>query len=68
MKSSFMEKTYVWTYKIISSCHYDFHFDCADALIFLFGQKYGENNQLYQLKQLREHKWLSAHGVKNELV
>ncbi|MBC7866027.1 MAG: hypothetical protein H7X88_00705 [Gloeobacteraceae cyanobacterium ES-bin-316] len=58
-----MEKTYVWTYNVIRSCNNDFHFDCADALIHLFEQKYGETEMVFQLKQLREYKWVSVHGI-----
>ncbi len=58
-----MEKTYVWTYNVIRSCNNDFHFDCADALINLFEQKYGETDMVFQLKQLRETKWVSVHGI-----
>lgn len=60
-----MEKTYIWTYNIIRSCNNDFHFDCADALIDLFSQKYGENDLLLQLKELRQNKWSAVHSILN---
>jgi len=60
-----MEKTYIWTYNIISSCNNDFHFDCADALIDLFSQKYGDNALLMQLKELRQNKWSAVHSILN---
>ena len=60
-----MEETYIWTYNIVRSCNNDFHFDCADALIDLFFQKYGENELLLQLKELRQNKWQSVHGILN---
>ena len=62
-KKTFMEKTYMWTYNVIHSCNNDFHFDCADTLINLFEQKYGETEMVFQLKQLRENKWVSVHGI-----
>ena len=58
-----MEQTYNWTYNVIGSCNNDFHFDCADALIHLFMRKYGESDMVFQLKQLRENKWVSVHGI-----
>lgn len=60
-----MEKTYIWTYNIIRSCNNDFHFDCADALIDLFSQKYGDNALLFQLKELRQSKWSAVHSILN---
>jgi hypothetical protein len=62
-KTRFMEKTFMWTYNVIRSCNNDFHFDCADALISLFARKYGETEMVFQLKQLRENKWVSVHGI-----
>jgi hypothetical protein len=64
-KDSIMEKTFVWTYNIVASCNNDFHFDCADALIQLFAQKYGDSEMLFQLKQLRQYKWSNVHGILN---
>jgi hypothetical protein len=65
LKDYTMEKTFSWTYNIISSCNNDFHFDCADALIQLFAQKYGDTEMLMQLKQLRQYKWSHVHGILN---
>lgn len=62
-KTKFMEKSFTWTYNVIRSCNNDFHFDCADALISLFARKYGETEMVFQLKQLRENKWVSVHGI-----
>lgn len=60
-----LQKTYLWTYNIISSCNNDFHFDAADALITLFAQKYGDGEMLLKLKELRQFKWASVHGILN---
>ncbi len=60
-----MEKTFIWTYNIVRSCNNDFHFDCADALIDLFFQKYGDNELLMQLKELRQNKWSAVHSILN---
>jgi hypothetical protein len=62
-KTSTMEQTFTWTYNIIKSCNNDFHFDCADVLISLFKVKYGDSDMVLQLKQLRENKWVSIHGI-----
>lgn len=58
-----MEQTFTWTYNIIKSCNNDFHFDCADVLISLFKVKYGDSDMVLQLRQLRENKWVSIHGI-----
>jgi hypothetical protein len=58
-----MEQTFTWTYRVIKSCNNDFHFDCADALINLFASKYGDSEMVLQLKELRENKWVSIHGI-----
>lgn len=59
-----MEQTYTWTYNVIRSCNNDYHFDCADALIQLFANKYGEqSDHVQELKMLRAHKWVSIHGI-----
>ena len=58
-----MEKTYTWTYNVIKSCNNDYHFDCADALIDLFANKYGETEFLYSLKELRQYKWADVHQI-----
>jgi hypothetical protein len=58
-----MEKTYTWTYNIIRSCNNDYHFDCADVLIDLFATKYGDNDMLQRLRELRQHKWASVHMI-----
>ncbi len=60
-----MQKTYLWTYNIVSSCNNDFHFDAADALITLFAQRYGDGEMLLKLKELRQFKWSSVHGILN---
>ena len=62
-KTSTMEQSFTWTYNIIKSCNNDFHFDCADALISLFKVKYGDSDMVLQLRQLRENKWVSIHGI-----
>lgn len=58
-----MERSFKWTYNVITSCNNDFHFDCADTLICLFKMKYGDSEMLYQLQQLRENKWVSIHTI-----
>jgi len=58
-----MEKTYTWTYNVIKSCNNDYHFDCADALISLFANKYGETDMLLSLKELRQYKWAAVHHI-----
>lgn len=60
-----MQKTYLWTYNIVSSCNNDFHFDTADALITLFAQRYGDGEMLFKLKELRQFKWSSVHAILN---
>jgi hypothetical protein len=63
VKGSSMEQTFTWTANIIKSCNNDFHFDCADVLISLFKTKFGDNDLVLQLKELREDKWVSIHGI-----
>ena len=64
LKSIDMEQTYTWTYNVIKSCNNDFHFGCADTLIQLFSRKYGESSEMvYHLRQLRQHQWVSVHGI-----
>ena len=58
-----MEQTYNWTYNVIKSCNNDFHFDCADTLIYLFRQKYGDSPLVLELKDLRNEKWASIHSI-----
>lgn len=62
-KTTSMEQTFTWTYNIIKSCNNDFHFDCADVLISLFKVKFGDSDMVLQLRQLRENKWVSIHGI-----
>jgi len=58
-----MEDTFTWVYKIIESCHIDFHFDSADALILLFRDKYGESEKVSELRSLRRKRWNAVHTV-----
>jgi hypothetical protein len=58
-----MEQTYTWAYNIIRSCNKDSHFESADVLIYLFARKYGETSMVYELKELRQYKWVSVHGT-----
>ena len=58
-----MKDTYKWIYNIIGSCHTDFHFDCADALISLYNAKYGETEEVCGLKVFRQEKWNQIHTI-----
>lgn len=58
-----MHRTFTWTYNVIRSCNNDYHFEAADALISLFETKYGNSELAFQLRQLRENKWASIHGI-----
>ena len=58
-----MEDTYTWVYNIIESCNNDFHFDCADALISLYNNKYGDTDRVLGLRILRQNKWNSVHTI-----
>ena len=58
-----MEDTYTWVYNIIESCNNDFHFDCADALISLYNNKYGDSDRVLGLRLLRQNKWNSVHTI-----
>ena len=58
-----MEKTFTWMYNIIGSCNNDFHFNCADVLITLFTVKYGDEEMITKLKELRENRWIKVHTI-----
>jgi hypothetical protein len=58
-----MEQTYTWAYNVIRSCSKDAHFESADVLIYLFARKYGETSMVNELKELRQYKWVSVHGI-----
>lgn len=58
-----MERSFTWTYNVIRSCNNDYHFDCADNLISLFRMKYGDSEELFELQQLRQHKWVTVHSI-----
>lgn len=40
------QTAYLWVYGIIDSCESKFHFDAADRLIDLFGEKYPDNKEM----------------------
>lgn len=58
-----MEKSFAWLTNIIESCNNDFHFSCADVLISLFKLKYGDDDLITRLDELRNQKWNSIHGI-----
>lgn len=58
-----MEQTYTWACNVIRSCNNDYHFESADVLIDLFARKYGETPMVHELKELRQYKWVSLHGI-----
>jgi hypothetical protein len=58
-----MKDTYAWVFNIIESCTHDFHFECADVLISLFKIKYGNTEEVIQLRLLWQKKWNSAHAI-----
>jgi hypothetical protein len=58
-----MEQTYTWACNVIRSCSKDAHFESADVLIYLFARKYGETSMVHELKELRQYKWVSVHGI-----
>lgn len=58
-----MEQTYMWASNVIRSCNNDFHFGCADTLIHLFARKYGNSEKVFELQELRQHQWVSVHGI-----
>ncbi len=58
-----MKNTYTWVYNIIESCNNDFHFDCADVLISLFNVKYGDTDNVSELRLLRQNKWNAVHAI-----
>ena len=58
-----MEQTFTWVYNIIESCNNDFHFECADALISLYGIKYMDTDRVLGLRLLRQNKWNTVHSI-----
>lgn len=57
---------YNWIYGIIQSCNNDFHFECVDALIQLFTQKYrmqDTDELLLNLLYTRQDKWNHIHSI-----
>ena len=58
-----MEDTYTWVYNIIESCHTDVHLDCADVLISLFSNKYGDAERVSRLRLLRQNKCNPVHAI-----
>ena len=51
----------MWIYHIIQSCNKEFHFDCADMLISLFNDKYGDIDRVSKLRLVRQNKWNAVH-------
>ena len=58
-----MEQTFTWVYNIIESCNNDFHFECADALISLYNNKYMDTDRVLGLRLLRQDKWNTVHSI-----
>jgi hypothetical protein len=63
LKITIMEETFTWVYNIIESCNNDFHFECADALISLYSNKYMDTDRVLGLRLLRQNKWNTVHSI-----
>lgn len=63
------QQAYVWVYSIIDSCESKFHFDAADRLIDLFGEKYPDNKEmkimLIDLRADKHHEKLNPQPPKS---
>ena len=58
-----MEHTHSWICNVINSCNNGFHFRSADVLIYLFIERYGDDDKAGELEMLRQSKWNMVHGI-----